>query len=132
MTETMNRLGIIFNPKFIILFYLGWSISIFAYSVLVLKQYDMNVIYARLGFLTMYSILAVLGFRGRRAAIWIIAVFIFLGGLAGLIVSLGIMSASQWLLKTVFGLLGAYFVCSAFALARGAKKIHSRNSPTHP
>jgi len=118
MTETMNRLGIIFNPKFIILFYLGWSISILAYSVLVLKQYDMNVIYARLGFLTAYSILAVLGFRGRRAAIWIIAIFVFLSGLAGLIVSLGIMSTDRWLLKILFALAGVYFVCSAVALTR--------------
>ncbi len=116
LTDRIKRLGIIFNPKFIILFYLGSFNSVFAYSVLVRKQSDMILIYARLGFLITYSVLAILAFRGKKVAIWIIAVYILLSGLGGLIGLL--MSTSQWLLKAVYSLLGAYFVCAAFFLTR--------------
>lgn len=126
ITERMKKLGFISNPKFIILFYLGFCILIFAGST-VEKRFDRNLTLVRLGFLAVYTLMTVLVFKGKKAALWVIAVFIFINGLGMVVISTVFIGIDQWLLKTSGIVIGAYFVYSGYVLPRKGSEAFKKH-----
>jgi hypothetical protein len=66
--------------------------------------------------LIFYSLISYWAYQRNKFAFWFMTFSLFLSGLGGVVIGLFMVSLSQIILKTVFTVLGVYFVFGGYIL----------------
>jgi len=69
--------------------------------------------------LVVYSTLTFLAFRGNKIATWIVIISVLLSGIGTFMIGVFLIAVNQAAMKTIFVLLGLYFIYGGIALLRG-------------
>lgn len=78
----------------------------------------------------LYCFISYWAYRGNKIAFWFMALSLLLSGLGGLVIGVFWVPLSQIILKTVFVVLGAYFVFGSYRFfCLGPNQKH--NPPLH-
>ena len=69
--------------------------------------------------LLVYSALTFFAFRGNKIAAWIVIISVLLSGIGTFLIGVLLVTANQAAMKTIFVLLGLYFIYGGIALLSG-------------
>jgi hypothetical protein len=75
-----------------------------------------NIILARTGGFIVSCILAYLAWRGKKVAVWVMAILILITGFGGFAVGVFAVSISQYILKPFVTIISIYFIFGGIAL----------------
>ena len=110
----------ILAAKIIVGIYVGLKTIQFSYSALMINEPN-HLIAVRFISLFVPVLLAVFAFKNKIIAQWLLAATILVGGVTGLASGIFIVPLSQYMLKTVFIILGLYLSVGGGMLIKKTK-----------
>ncbi|MCX5864096.1 MAG: hypothetical protein NTW42_03360 [Deltaproteobacteria bacterium] len=108
----------ILAAKIIVGSYLGLKAVQFCYSAIIINE-PIHIIAARFVALLIPLLLAVFAFKNKIIAQWLLAITIIVGGITGLVSGVFVVPLTQYMLKTLFILLGIYLSVGGWILIKG-------------
>ena len=110
----------ILAAKIIVGIYVGLKAVQFGYSALIINEPN-HLMAARFVGLFVPILLAIFAFKNKIIAQWLLAATIVVGGITGLASGIFIVPLSQYMLKTLFIILGLYLSVGGGMLIKKTK-----------